>query len=74
MAIVLKQIADTDIAVFVREGHSDFCKFGGGNLPAFVLGAVAALLSGIFAIFVLPSPPVEQVKNKMARSASMAFH
>ena len=48
--------------------------FGGGNLPAFVLGAVAALLSGIFAIFVLPSPPVEQVKNKMARSASMAFH
>ncbi|KAH7524924.1 hypothetical protein FEM48_Zijuj06G0170900 [Ziziphus jujuba var. spinosa] len=48
--------------------------FGGGNLPAFVLGAVAAFASGIFAIFVLPSPPVDQVNSKMARSASIAFH
>ncbi|XP_010675270.2 sucrose transport protein SUC2 [Beta vulgaris subsp. vulgaris] len=28
--------------------------FGGGNLPAFLLGAVAAVISGILAIFVLP--------------------
>ncbi|XP_057728764.1 sucrose transport protein SUC1-like [Arachis stenosperma] len=29
--------------------------FGGGNLPAFVAGAVAAAVSGIMAIFMLPS-------------------
>ncbi|CAH9080617.1 unnamed protein product [Cuscuta europaea] len=31
--------------------------FGGGNLPAFIVGAVSAALSGIFAITLLPSPP-----------------
>lgn len=31
--------------------------FGGGNLPAFVVGAFAAALSGIFALTLLPSPP-----------------
>nr|GMD79282.1 sucrose transport protein-like [Ipomoea batatas] len=31
--------------------------FGGGNLPAFVVGAVSAALSGIFAMTLLPSPP-----------------
>ncbi|CAA0809809.1 Sucrose transport protein SUC2 [Striga hermonthica] len=31
--------------------------FGGGNLPAFVVGAVAAAASGICALTVLPSPP-----------------
>ncbi|CAM8936445.1 unnamed protein product [Rhodiola kirilowii] len=31
--------------------------FGGGNLPAFVVGAVAAAVSGIFALTMLPSPP-----------------
>lgn len=30
--------------------------FGGGNLPAFVVGAVAAAVSGIFAFTMLPSP------------------
>ncbi|KAL6126492.1 hypothetical protein ACLB2K_074541 [Fragaria x ananassa] len=30
--------------------------FGGGNLPAFVLGAVAAVISGILALTYLPSP------------------
>lgn len=31
--------------------------FGGGNLPAFVVGAVAAAASGIFAFTMLPTPP-----------------
>ncbi|KAK4423471.1 Sucrose transport protein SUC2 [Sesamum alatum] len=31
--------------------------FGGGNLPAFVGGAVAAAVSGILSLVVLPSPP-----------------
>ncbi|KAL8136436.1 hypothetical protein V2J09_002437 [Rumex salicifolius] len=30
--------------------------FGGGNLPAFLLGSVAALASGVLALTVLPSP------------------
>ncbi|CAI0396419.1 unnamed protein product [Linum tenue] len=31
--------------------------FGGGNLPAFVVGAVAAAASGILSLTLLPSPP-----------------
>ncbi|GLT44414.1 hypothetical protein SLA2020_183160 [Shorea laevis] len=31
--------------------------FGGGNLPAFVLGSIAAALSALTAIFLLPKPP-----------------
>ncbi|XP_065851130.1 sucrose transport protein SUC1-like [Euphorbia lathyris] len=31
--------------------------FGGGNLPAFVVGAIAAAASGILALTYLPSPP-----------------
>ncbi|KAL8138349.1 hypothetical protein V2J09_004350 [Rumex salicifolius] len=31
--------------------------FGGGNLPAFVVGAIAAMASGILSFTVLPSPP-----------------
>ncbi|CAN8272549.1 unnamed protein product [Cochlearia groenlandica] len=30
--------------------------FGGGNLPAFVAGAIAAAISGVLALTVLPSP------------------
>ncbi|CAI0556849.1 unnamed protein product [Linum tenue] len=33
--------------------------FGGGNLPAFVVGAVAAALSGILSLTLLPSPPAD---------------
>lgn len=33
--------------------------FGGGNLPAFVVGAVAAAASGILSFTMLPSPPPE---------------
>lgn len=38
--------------------------FGGGNLPAFVVGAVAAAASGILALTKLPSPPADVVANK----------
>lgn len=31
--------------------------FGDGNLPAFIVGAVAAAASGIFALTLLPSLP-----------------
>ena len=37
--------------------------FGGGNLPAFVVGAISAALSGILSFVLLPSPPPELAKN-----------
>lgn len=33
--------------------------FGGGNLPVFVAGAIAAAASGVFALTILPSPPAQ---------------
>ncbi|KAF7801802.1 sucrose transport protein-like [Senna tora] len=38
--------------------------FGGGNLPAFVVGAIAAATSGLLSIFMLPSPPPDTTKVK----------
>lgn len=38
--------------------------FGGGNLPAFVVGAVAAAASAILALTILPSPPSEAASTK----------
>ncbi|VFQ86398.1 unnamed protein product [Cuscuta campestris] len=43
--------------------------FGGGNLPAFVVGAISAAASGIFAMTLLPSPP-----RDVALSAAGGFH
>lgn len=31
--------------------------FGGGNLPAFVLGSIAAAVSALLSFAVLPNPP-----------------
>ncbi|XVF63256.1 hypothetical protein PTKIN_Ptkin09bG0073000 [Pterospermum kingtungense] len=45
--------------------------FGGGNLPAFVLGAVAAAASGILALTMLPSPPPDVPS---AKTVSAGFH
>lgn len=47
--------------------------FGGGNLPAFVVGAVAAAISGIVAITLLPSPPRDVAAAKLA-GGSTSFH
>lgn len=44
--------------------------FGGGNLPAFVAGAVAAAASGIVALTVLPSPDVSSTKTVTSFVAS----
>ncbi|QCD94356.1 hypothetical protein DEO72_LG5g2440 [Vigna unguiculata] len=43
--------------------------FGGGNLPAFVLGAVAAAISAILAVVVLPNPK----KKDEARIPSLSM-
>ena len=45
--------------------------FGGGNLPAFVLGAFAAAASGIIALTMLPSPPPDV---PAAKTAIAGFH
>nr|AHH34921.1 sucrose transporter 1 isoform 1 [Theobroma cacao] len=45
--------------------------FGGGNLPAFGLGAFAAAASGIFALTMLPSPPPD---ISAAKAATAGFH
>ncbi|GAB4861420.1 transcription factor [Ancistrocladus abbreviatus] len=50
LAIVIPQMF-----VSMISGPLD-ASFGGGNLPAFVVGAVAAALSGILALTVLPPP------------------
>ncbi|XP_057426792.1 sucrose transport protein SUC8-like [Lotus japonicus] len=47
-------------------------QFGGGNLPAFVAGAVAAAASGILSLVLLPSPPPDLAKAVTA--AGGGFH
>ncbi|XP_022719786.1 sucrose transport protein SUC2-like [Durio zibethinus] len=37
--------------------------FGGGNLPAFVLGSIVAAISALLAIFALPNPPKQASLN-----------
>ncbi|TKY46149.1 Sucrose transport protein SUC2 [Spatholobus suberectus] len=47
--------------------------FGGGNLPAFVLGAVAAAISAILAVVLLPTPKPDDVAKVSAVPAGN-FH
>ncbi|KAK8552409.1 hypothetical protein V6N13_120809 [Hibiscus sabdariffa] len=65
LAIVVPQIL-----VSLGSGPFDAI-FGGGNLPAFVLGAVAAAASGIFALTLLPSPPPDVPATK---AVTAGFH
>lgn len=37
--------------------------FGGGNLPAFVLGSIVAAISALLAIFALPNPKNQHSHN-----------
>ncbi|QCE08010.1 glycoside/pentoside/hexuronide:cation symporter [Vigna unguiculata] len=66
LAIVVPQMV-----VSVISGQWDKL-FGGGNLPAFVLGAVAAAASGILSVILLPSPPPDLAKA--ATAAGGGFH
>lgn len=67
LAIVIPQML-----ISIASGPWD-ALFGGGNLPAFVLGAVAATASGICAITLLPAPPSSDVSVTKAMSAG-GFH
>ncbi|XP_065880810.1 sucrose transport protein SUC2-like [Euphorbia lathyris] len=64
LSIVIPQML-----VSVASGPFD-ALFGGGNLPAFVVGAVAAAASGILALTYLPSPPPDMP----AKAVTMGFH
>ncbi|XP_024396750.1 sucrose transport protein SUT2 [Physcomitrium patens] len=45
--------------------------FGGGNMPAFLLGAGAALLGAIAAVLLLPRPPPDfKTRNRLRRTHS----
>ena len=51
--------------------------FGGSNLPAFVVGGIAAAASGILAFTLLPSPAQSDIpaaKNGRSASFSASFH
>ncbi|XP_054785461.1 sucrose transport protein SUC1-like [Prosopis cineraria] len=66
LSIVIPQMV-----ISVASGPWD-ALFGGGNLPAFVVGSVAAAISGVLAIFLLPSPAPD-----LANAAAVAaggFH
>ncbi|KAB1220685.1 Sucrose transport protein SUC5 [Morella rubra] len=68
LAIVVPQML-----VSVASGPWDDL-FGGGNLPAFVVGAVAATASGILALTMLPSPTADLAATKTAVSSAAMFH
>ncbi|KAJ4869950.1 Sucrose transport protein SUC1 [Raphanus sativus] len=59
LAIVIPQMI-----VSVGGGPFD-ALFGGGNLPAFIVGAIAAAISGVLALTILPSPPSSSNKKRM---------
>lgn len=65
LSIVIPQMV-----VSVASGPWD-ALFGGGNLPAFVVGAVAAAASGILALTLLPSPTPDM---SSAKASMAAFH
>ncbi|KAI3969051.1 hypothetical protein MKW92_021684 [Papaver armeniacum] len=68
LAVVIPQIL-----VSVASGPWDSL-FGGGNLPAFVVGAVAAAASGIVALTMLPAlPPDFTNRSRIMRTRSSPF-
>ncbi|KAJ9675257.1 hypothetical protein PVL29_024279 [Vitis rotundifolia] len=53
LAIVIPQILVSAVSGLLDD------LFGGGNLPVFVAGAIAAAASGVFALTILPAPPAQ---------------
>ncbi|CAI9114694.1 OLC1v1015473C1 [Oldenlandia corymbosa var. corymbosa] len=58
LAIVVPQML-----ISLTSGQFD-ALFGGGNIPAFIVGAVASAISGIIAFTKLPSPPSDLPAHK----------
>lgn len=49
--------------VSALSGPFDSLFKGGGNLPAFVAGAVAAAISAVLALVLLPNPKPEEMEK-----------
>ncbi|KAA8538600.1 hypothetical protein F0562_028206 [Nyssa sinensis] len=64
LAVVIPQMV-----VSIVSGPWD-ALFGGGNLPAFVVGAIAAIASGVLALTMLPSPPPDSPPPKTPRATA----
>ncbi|MCO5593166.1 hypothetical protein L7F22_047172 [Adiantum nelumboides] len=64
LAVVVPQII-----ISVGSGPFDTL-FGGGNLPAFVLGAASALIGAVLAVILLPRPPPEFRTTGIRRTRS----
>lgn len=76
MGVLNLGVVVPQILVSVGSGPWDEL-FGGGNMPAFVLAAVAALAGGVLAVFLLPKPPPDAQSNSMqynAQSNSMQYN
>lgn len=67
LAIVIPQMV-----VSVASGPWD-ALFGGGNLPAFIVGAIAAAISGVLALKMLPSPPPDLPSTKTITTSAAHF-
>ncbi|EXB57384.1 Sucrose transport protein SUC2 [Morus notabilis] len=61
------------MVVSVASGPWD-ALFGGSNLPAFVVGAISAAVSGLLSLTMLPSPPPDIPATKNAGTTTAAFH
>ncbi|KAK6938496.1 hypothetical protein RJ641_032004 [Dillenia turbinata] len=68
LAVVVPQMVVALVA-----GQID-AAFGGSNLPAFILGAVAAGASGVCALTLLPTPVSELPTSKALGSTSFSGH
>ncbi|CAK7323589.1 unnamed protein product [Dovyalis caffra] len=63
LGVLNLSIVVPQMVVSVAAGPWD-ALFGGGNLPAFIVGGVAAAMSGILAFTLLPSPPLTSSQTK----------
>lgn len=69
MGVLNLSIVIPQIIVSVGSGPWD-ALFGGGNLPAFVLGSFSALAGGIAALLLLPTPPPDFPVPRILRTRS----
>ncbi|OVA01529.1 General substrate transporter [Macleaya cordata] len=74
MGVLNLSVVIPQILVSVASGPWDVA-FGGGNLPAFVVGALAAAASGMVALTMLPSPPPDFTNrsSRIMRTRSSPF-
>ncbi|KAH7307507.1 hypothetical protein KP509_22G062900 [Ceratopteris richardii] len=69
MGILNLAVVVPQIVISVGAGPFDHL-FGGGNLPAFVLGSASALIGAVLAVLLLPRPPPEFRTTGIMRTRS----